>query len=94
MKKSAGLTDAWNALQERIEVMQDSVSRGHWPAADAAEAAQLFEVLPVSTEEIGICRNRLANAREYLDHGERGASLYELMLLRGVVRQARHRLGW
>ena len=42
---------------------------------------EALEALPLATEEAAVMRNRLANARSYLEAGEHGAASYELRLL-------------
>jgi hypothetical protein len=73
-------TACLNALIEQVA--------SHTPSAtdfDGVRAA--LEALPLNTEEAGAARNRLANARSYLEAGERGAARYELRLLaRGLTR--------
>jgi hypothetical protein len=41
----------------------------------------MVELLPLAIEEAAVMRNRLANARNYLEAGERGAAHYEPRLL-------------
>jgi hypothetical protein len=57
-------------------------ARDHTPPADHWNTARkALEALPLTTEEAALMRNRLANARNYLEAGERGAANYELRLL-------------
>jgi hypothetical protein len=52
------------------------------PTTKFLEAREALEALPLTTAENAIVRNRLNNARGYLQAGERGAARYELRLLR------------
>ncbi len=52
------------------------------PTTKFREAREALEALPLTTVEIATARNRLENARSYLEAGERGAARYELRLLR------------
>jgi hypothetical protein len=64
-----------------LDTLITQVSSGT-PSADSWNVARkALEALPVATEEAAIMRNRLANARNYLEAGERGAARYELGLL-------------
>jgi hypothetical protein len=45
------------------------------------EAHEALEALPLTTAEFATARNRLNNARSYLEAGEPGAALYEFRLL-------------
>jgi hypothetical protein len=57
-------------------------ARNHTPPADCWNVARkALEALPLATEEAALMQNRLANARSYLEAGERGAANYELRLL-------------
>jgi hypothetical protein len=47
----------------------------------------VLEALPLTTAEFATARNRLENARSYLEAGERGAARYELRLLRRSLEQ-------
>jgi hypothetical protein len=60
---------------------QRKVSSGTPPADSGDVARRALEALPLATEEAAVMRNRLANARSYLEAGERGAASYELRLL-------------
>jgi hypothetical protein len=53
------------------------------------EAREALEALPLTTAEIATARNRLNNARSYLEADERGAAYYELRLLRRSLEQQR-----
>jgi hypothetical protein len=63
------------------ELIEQVFSSG-CPPAEFHEASEALEALPLTTVEIATARNRLENARSYLDAGERGAARYELRLLR------------
>jgi hypothetical protein len=52
------------------------------PTSEFQEAREALEALPLTTAEIATARNRLENARGYVEAGERGAARYELRLLR------------
>jgi hypothetical protein len=56
-------------------------------AAEFQEAHEALEALPLTTAAFGTARNRLLNARSYLEGGERGAALYELRLLLRALEQ-------
>jgi hypothetical protein len=58
-----------------------------FPSAEFHEAHQALEALPLTTAEFATARNRLNNARSYLEARERGAALYELRLLRRSLEQ-------
>ena len=52
------------------------------PPAESWDVARMaLEALPLDTEEAAVMRNRLANAQNYLEAGERGVACYELRLL-------------
>jgi hypothetical protein len=59
----------------------DQVSLGTPPADTWDQARQALEALPLTSEEAGVMRNRLANSRGYLGAGEPGAARFELRLL-------------
>jgi hypothetical protein len=60
----------------------EQVSGAGCPTAEFQEAHEVLEALPLTTAEFATARNRLNNARSYLEAGERGAARYELRLLR------------
>jgi hypothetical protein len=70
-------------LDELLEQAWDSKA----PVARLEPLRLLLEALPLETTEFGRAVNRLANARHYLEAGERGAALYELRLLRRSLEQ-------
>ena len=55
--------------------------------AEFQEAQEALEALPLTTAEFATARNRLNNARSYLESGEDGAARYELRLLRRSLEQ-------
>jgi hypothetical protein len=65
----------------RLIQLIDQVSIGTSPADSWDQARQALEALPLAAEEAAVMRNRFANARSYLEAGERGAASYELRLL-------------
>lgn len=68
-------------LTARLEALGDQPS-GSAPRADGWDVARAaLDALPLTTGEAGVMRNRLANAQNYLQAGERGAARYELRLL-------------
>lgn len=49
------------------------------------EASSLLESVPMTTEEFGYSRNRLRNAKRYVNSGEFGAASWELGTLRKLL---------
>jgi hypothetical protein len=64
-----------------LETLIERVSSDTPPADSWDVARKALEALPLATEEAATARNRLSNARSYLEAGERGAASYELRLL-------------
>jgi hypothetical protein len=64
-----------------LDTLIKQVSSDAPPADSWNRAHKALEALPLTTEEAAVMRNRLANARNYLEAGERGAARYELRLL-------------
>jgi hypothetical protein len=56
-----------------------------------AEVRMCLGALPLDTDEFGLAGNRLRNAAQYLEDGERAAACYELQLLsRNLSRSQSH----
>ena len=64
-----------------LDALIKQVSSDAPPADSWNLAHKTLEALPLATEEAAVMRNRLANAQNYLETGERGAARYELRLL-------------
>src|SRR4029077_2092075 len=71
----------WTQGSERICALLDHAQAGGFADADFNEARLALECLPLSTDEFATAINRLANARSYLQAGERGAARFELLQL-------------
>jgi hypothetical protein len=74
----------------RLDDIIEQVSDSGCPAVKFREVRQALEALPLTTAEIATARNRLDNARNYGEAGERGAARYELRLLRRSLEQQRN----
>jgi hypothetical protein len=59
-----------------------SLRRSGVDGRELTELRQLLETLPLSSEEFALACNRLRNAQRYLRAAERGASQWELNMLR------------
>jgi hypothetical protein len=64
-----------------LDTLSEQVCSGTPPAESWNVARKALEALPLATEDAAVMRNRLANAQNYLEAGERGAARYELRLL-------------
>jgi len=64
-----------------LDTLIKQVSSDAPPADSWNMAHKALEALPLATEEAAVTHNRFANARNYLEAGERGAARYELRLL-------------
>jgi hypothetical protein len=70
-----------------LEGLIEQVFSSGYPTAQFQVAREVLEALPLTTAEFATARNRLENARSYLECGERGAARYELRLLRRSLKQ-------
>jgi hypothetical protein len=64
-----------------VDTLSEQIASDTPPAESWDVTRKALEALPLATEEAAVMRNRLANARSYLEAGERGAARYELRLL-------------
>jgi hypothetical protein len=64
-----------------LDTLSEQIASDTPPADSWDLAHKALEALPLATEEAAVMRNRLANARSYLEAGERGAARYELRRL-------------
>jgi hypothetical protein len=81
----ANLTEMYAQAVSCLEGLIAQVASQTPSAGDFNKARTALEALPLSTEEAGTARNRLENARTYVQAGERGAACYELCLLAGSL---------
>jgi hypothetical protein len=87
-KPSAGNQEQIRAhLVTFLTQLIEQVFSARCPTAEFREAHKVLEALPLTTAEFATARNRLNNARTYLESGERGAALFELRLLRRSMNQ-------
>jgi hypothetical protein len=64
-----------------LSTLCERAARGAPTLAEWDAAREAIEALPLAAGEAATARNRLANARRYLDAGQREAAGYELRLL-------------
>jgi hypothetical protein len=74
-------------LCEGLDQLLGERSRQEVPVAFLDQLRLLLEALPLDSTEFSLAWNRLANARHYLESGERGAARFELRLLRRSLEQ-------
>jgi hypothetical protein len=80
-RSHATLTEIYAHAASELATLLAEVAEGNASAAEFDEARAALEALPLNVEEAAIARNRLSNARNYAEAGERGAACYELRLL-------------
>jgi len=61
-----------------LDDLLENTFEGHWRGTEFSAA---LEALPLTTAEISTARNRLQNARRYVECGEPGAARFELRML-------------
>jgi hypothetical protein len=64
-----------------LDTLREQIASDTPPAEGWDVTRKALEALPLATAEAAVMRHRLANARSYLEAGERGAARYELRLL-------------
>jgi hypothetical protein len=69
----------------RIKQSLEALHKQNSVNGEFGEIGDLLRSLPLATEQFALASRRLANARRYLTAGERGAAVYELRLLEGVL---------
>ena len=72
--------DTYHTVSRRLGNLLN-VKAGDNPHEDLIDIESFLQSLPLATDEYGLARNRIRNARRYVQAREVGAARYELRLL-------------
>ena len=74
------------AVENLVRLIR-KLDAGENPSDDFLEVGQLLESLPMASGEFGLAKNRLKNARRYMQSRERGGARWELAALLDSLRR-------